>query len=105
MYTSLFTALSEGATPNSFKRGLIVNTLTTVTTATIITLKTICVANAFLTPSGSFLPTRSAMITLMPAVQPNANCIKIKVIDEVSPTPATSLGLSVCPQIAASVMP
>ena len=53
-------------------------------------LSFICVANAFRTPSPSFLPAFAASRVLIPAVQPKANCRMRKLIDPVSFTPATS---------------
>ncbi len=75
-----------------------------VTTAQITTLKTICVAKAFLAPSISFSPILLDITVLMPAVQPNANCRKMNEIDPVSPTPAISEELKVLPQIALSAI-
>ncbi len=51
----------------------------------------------------SAAPTHFAVITLKPAVHPNANCKNMNVSGNVSLTPATSSAVSTCPQIMASV--
>ena len=75
----------------------------TVRNAEMTSDSSICAANERRTPRASRLPTQLAVMTLNPAVQPKANCRKMKVSGNVSLTPATCSAVSTCPQMMASV--
>ena len=85
-------------------RGIVVATLSTVTTTVVAILKIIEVAILRRTPCSSFAPNRCAVMTENPPVSPCTNPITKKEIAPVAPTAASACTLMVRPTIMASTI-